>query len=116
MIMVDLLLRFAIGGVVVSAFALLGDMVKPESLGGIFAAAPTIALATVVLTMSKHGSAYVGIEARSMVAGALAFFVYACAVSFTLMRRRTKAVAVAGALLPLWFATATALWIVWLRH
>jgi Protein of unknown function (DUF3147) len=66
----DMTLRFLIGGVVVSVFAILGDMLKPESLGGVFAAAPTIALATLVLTMHKHGGVYVATEARSMVAGA----------------------------------------------
>ena len=40
----DMMLRFLIGGIVVSVFAILGDVVKPESLGGVFAAAPTIAL------------------------------------------------------------------------
>ena len=68
--MTDIVLRFLIGGLVVSLFAILGDMVKPESLGGGFAAAPTIALATLVLTMHKHGGAYVATEARSMLAGA----------------------------------------------
>jgi len=29
----DMTLRFLIGGVVVSVFAILGDMLKPESLG-----------------------------------------------------------------------------------
>lgn len=114
--MMDTLLRFVIGGAVVSLFAIIGDMVKPESLGGIFAAAPTIALATLVLTMHKHGGAYVATEARSMIAGGVAFFVYACAVSFVLMRRRTKALTTAAALMPVWFATAAALWAVWLRR
>ena len=102
----DMMLRFLIGGIVVSVFAILGDIVKPESLGGGFAAAPTIALATLVLTMHKHGGVYVAAEARSMVAGAIAFFAYACAVSFVLMRWRAKALATAIALLPIWFATA----------
>ena len=63
----------------VSLFAVLGDLVKPESLGGVFAAAPTIALATLALTMHEHGAGYVAVEGRSMVAGAVAFFVYASA-------------------------------------
>ena len=112
----ELLLRFVIGGVVVSLFAVLGDMVKPESLGGVFAAAPTIALATVVLTMHQHGGAYVSLEARSMVAGAIAFFVYACSVSFVLMRFRTKGMLTAASLLLLWFGTAAGVWAVWLRR
>ena len=114
--MVDLLVRFVIGGVVVSLFAVLGDLVKPESLGGVFAAAPTIALATLVLTTHKHGAGYVAVEGRSMVAGAVAFFVYASAVSFVLMRYRTKAMATATWLLTVWFGTAAGLWAVWLRR
>ena len=112
----DLLIRFLIGGAVVSIFAVLGDMLKPESRGGTFAAAPTIALATLVLTMHKHGAGYVAVEGRSMVAGALAFAVYAAVVSFVLMRRRTPALATAAALLVVWFGTAAGLYAVWLRR
>jgi hypothetical protein len=111
----DMMPRFLIGGIVVSLFAILGDVVKPESSGGVFAAAPTIALATLVRTMHKHGGMYVATEARSMLAGAIALFAYACAVSFVLMRRRPKALTTAIALLPIWFATATGLWALWLR-
>ena len=111
-----MLLRFLIGGAVVSLFAVVGDMVKPESLGGIFAAAPTIALATLVLTMKRQGGAYVVTEARSMVAGAVAFLLYASAVSFLLMRWRPRALTAAAALLPVWLATSAALWVAWLRR
>jgi len=114
--MIDLLIRFLIGGLVVSLFAVLGDLLKPESLGGVFAAAPTIAMATLVLTMHKHGTGYVAIEGRSMVAGAIAFFVYASAVSFVLMRYRTRAMATATWLLVAWIGTAAGLWAVWLRR
>ena len=88
----DMMLRFMIGGMVVSVFAILGDVLKPESLGGVFAAAPTIALATMVLTMNKHGGgAYVATEARSMVAGADRLFrVCVYEVSFVLMRWRAE--------------------------
>jgi hypothetical protein len=112
----DLLLRFVIGGLVVSGFAVLGDLLKPESLGGVFAAAPTIALASIALTMHRRGGAFVAIEARSMIAGALAFFVYASVVSFVLMRFRTRTAATACGLLVVWFGTAAGLWAVWLRR
>jgi len=112
----DLALRFVIGGLVVSLFAVIGDIVKPESLGGVFAAAPTIALATIALTMKKHGAAYVAIEARSMIAGACAFFVYASAVSFVLMRFRTRTLRTAAWLMTVWLGTAAGLWAVWLRR
>jgi hypothetical protein len=44
-LMSELLLRFAIGGIVVSAFATLGDVFKPKSFAGLFEAAPSLALA-----------------------------------------------------------------------
>jgi uncharacterized membrane protein (GlpM family) len=111
----DLLLRFIIGGIVVSLFAVLGDMIKPESVGGVFAAAPTIALATIALTLHKHGAGYVAVEARSMIAGAIAFVVYAATVSFVLMRYRTKSLATAASLMIVWFGTAAGLFAIWLR-
>jgi hypothetical protein len=114
--MADLLARFVIGGLVVIAFSILGDIFKPKSLGGIFAAAPTIALASISLTAHQHGTAYVSLEARSMIAGALAFFVYACIVSFVLMRYRPRSLTAALALLPIWFGTSGILWSTWLRR
>jgi len=114
--MSDLLLRFLIGGMVVSLFAVLGDMLKPESLGGVFVAAPTIALATIALTMQQHGAGYVAVEGRSMVAGAIAFFIYAGVVSFVMMRYRPSAMKASAGLLVVWVGTAAGLWAVWLRR
>ena len=111
--MPDLVARFLIGGLVVIAFSILGDIFKPKSLGGIFAAAPTIALASITLTAHQHGSAYVSIETRSMIAGGLAFFVYACAVSFVLMRYRPRSLVAAG--LAHLVCRSRALYAVWLR-
>jgi len=113
--MPDLIARFLIGGSVVILFSILGDVFKPKSLGGIFAAAPTIALASISLTAHQHGNAYVSLEARSMIAGALAFFLYACVVSFILMRYRPRSLVAAGALSPIWFAVAFTLWALLLR-
>lgn len=113
--MPDLIARFLFGGLVVIAFSILGDIFKPKSLGGIFAAAPTVALASITLTMHRQGAAYVSLEGRSMIAGALAFFVYACAVSFVLMRYRPRSLTAAGALSPIWFGVAFTLWAILLR-
>lgn len=111
----DLLLRFLIGGVVISAFAVIGDLLKPESLGGVFAGAPTIALATIPMTIHKHGASYAAVQSRSMVGGAIAFFVYACVVSFVLMRWRPGASKTAAIALLAWAVTAATAWAVWLR-
>ncbi len=45
--MKEILLRFVIGGIVVSTFAILADLFKPKSFPiGLFGAAPSVALAT----------------------------------------------------------------------
>ncbi len=41
--------RFLVGGIVVSAFAVLGDVLRPKSFAGLFGAAPSLALATLSL-------------------------------------------------------------------
>jgi hypothetical protein len=95
-----------VGGVVVSAFSLLGDLLKPKSFAGLFGAAPSIALATLVLTVTTEGKGYAGVEGRSMLVGAVAFFFYALVASRLLMARKTRALTVASLAMPLWFACA----------
>jgi hypothetical protein len=113
--MTDLVLRFFIGGVVVSSFAILGDIFRPKSFAGLFGAAPSIALATVGLTIHHNGKLYAAIEARSMIAGAVAMAVYAVTVSWVLLRFKPPALAVTLALLPLWFGVSFGIWQFYLR-
>jgi hypothetical protein len=54
----DILIRFIVGGAIVSAFAVLSDLFKPKSFAGIFGAAPSVALATIALTVAKEGRSY----------------------------------------------------------
>jgi hypothetical protein len=56
--MKELILRFLIGGVSVCAFSLLGDLLRPKSFAGLFSAAPSVALATLGLTIAAKGNAY----------------------------------------------------------
>ena len=107
--MKEILIRFLIGGFVVSAFAALGDLFKPKSFAGLFGAAPSVALATLALTIAFQGKTYATAEARSMIAGAVAFFAYACCVSHMMMRCRSRALAATIVLIPIWFAVAFAL-------
>jgi hypothetical protein len=44
--MTEYVVRFFVGGAVVSAFAMLGDALQPKSFAGLFGAAPSVALAT----------------------------------------------------------------------
>jgi hypothetical protein len=104
--MSEIILRFLIGGTVVSCFAVLGKIFRPKSFVGLFGAAPSIALATLGLTVTKYGHVYAAKEARSMILGAIAFFIYACVCSFILMRYRPHALTATIALMPVWFGVS----------
>lgn len=108
--MSDLLFRFVAGGVIVSLFAMLGDVLRPKSFAGLFGAAPSIALATLGLTIHKSGRVYAALEGRSMMLGSLAFLVYAAAVSWVLRRYRPAALVATTLLMPVWFAVSLGLW------
>ena len=53
--MTQLIFRFAVGGLIVSLFVALGDVLKPKSFAGLFAAAPSVALAALGLTIAADG-------------------------------------------------------------
>lgn len=111
----DLILRFLIGGAVVSLFAILGDIFRPKSFAGLFGAAPSIALATLGLTIHSYGHNYAAAEGRSMVLGAVAFFLYANAASFVLMHYHPRTPLATIGLMPIWFGVAFGLWALFLR-
>jgi hypothetical protein len=111
----EILLRFVIGGAVVSAFAALGGLFKPKSLAGLFGAAPSVALATLSLTVASNGPLYAAIEARSMTAGAVALFIYTSCVCWGMMRLEWRALVATTVVIPLWLASAWALWLIFLR-
>jgi Protein of unknown function (DUF3147) len=111
-LLMDTVVRFAIGGLVVSAFSLISDLLKPKTFAGLFGAAPSVALATLGLTVLKEGKQYAAFEARSMILGAVALLVYAAAVSYLLLRFKFSALPVALFCLLLWLGVATGLWYV----
>jgi tetrahydromethanopterin S-methyltransferase subunit C len=49
--MAQLVFRFLVGGLIVSLFAALADVLKPKSFAGLFGAAPSVGLATLALTV-----------------------------------------------------------------
>jgi hypothetical protein len=106
----ELLVRFIIGGVVVSIFSTLGDVLRPKSFAGLFGAAPSIALATIGLTIHHNGKAFVALEARSMMLGALAFCVYAASTSWLLRRFRLATLVATMGPMPVWFMVSFGLW------
>jgi hypothetical protein len=84
--MEEYLIRFVAGGLMVSAFAAVGDVVRPKSFAGLFGAAPSIAIVTLVIALFKQGPLDVSIEGRSMILGAIALATYSL-VSCQLLKR-----------------------------
>jgi hypothetical protein len=113
--MMTLVWRFIVGGLAVSAFAVLGDLLRPKSFAGLFGAAPSVALATLSLTVADKGAQYAATEARSMMLGAVAFLLYACVASRLMFRHLLPATKVTLTALSLWLAVAIIGWAALLR-
>ena len=106
----ELLARFFIGGVIVSFFAVIAEMLRPKSFAGLFGAAPSVALATLGITIAGNGKHYAATEAHFMIFGAIAFSCYALASNWMLRRWRPPALVATTMLLPIWFAVSLGLW------
>jgi hypothetical protein len=104
--MLGYVLRFLAGGLAVSAFAALGDALRPRSFAGLFAAAPSIALATILIALTHDGARFVSLEARSMVLGALALAVYCWTVGLILRRMGVSSLSASMAAMIVWLAAA----------
>jgi hypothetical protein len=113
--MTQIVIRFFVGGIVVSSFAIIGDILRPKSFAGLFGAAPSVALATLALTVAGDGRLYAATEGRSMIAGAIAFFAYASLVSWILMGGRSAALRITIAAMPAWFGVGFGIWDYWLK-
>jgi hypothetical protein len=99
-------LRFLAGGIAVSAFAALGDTLRPKSFAGLFGAAPSIALATLLITLSQKGAPFAAVEGRSMIIGALALAAYSWVVCVVLKKFLLSSRTATLAALIVWFAVA----------
>jgi hypothetical protein len=99
----EAVIRFIVGGLFVSAFAVLADILKPKSFAGLFGAAPSIALATLIITIANQGASYAALEARSMIGGALGFCIYAYSVAKLMAPATYSSKVVTSASLVVWF-------------
>jgi Protein of unknown function (DUF3147) len=104
--MSEYVVRFLLGGVVVSAFAMLGDVLRPKSFAGLFGAAPSVALATLGIAIYQHGAGYAAIQSMSMMAGAVALAVYSVVVCHLLVRARLRAFPAAMLSIAAWLIVA----------
>jgi hypothetical protein len=106
---VDYLIRFLVGGVVVSLFAIFADVLRPKSFAGLFGAAPSVALPTLTLAFWRHGGSYVATEGRSMILGGVALAAYSFLVCQLLMRVRCSALTSSVSASAAWFIVAIGL-------
>lgn len=113
--LLQLVLRFVLGGLIVSAFAVVGHVVRPKTFSGIFSAAPSVALATFGLTYLKKGPMYAATEGRSMIAGAVALGCCSWFVSYGLLTRGWNTTVTTALSWVVWLAVALAIWGVALR-
>ena len=111
----EIAIRFIIGGLFVTAFALIGDVLKPKSFAGLFGAAPSVALATLALTVISEGAGVAATESVSMMVAAIALFCYASCMSWIMMHRPHRTIWTTIAVLPVWAGVAFGLWYVLLK-
>lgn len=79
-------LKALAGGSLVVAFSGLGDVLKPKAFAGLFGAAPSVALASLAVTVLTSGPAKAAVSARGMIAGAVGMVAY-CIAATILVRR-----------------------------
>jgi len=104
--MTEYVVRFIAGGVIVSAFAILGDMLRPKSFAGLLGAAPSVALATLGIVVVQHGPHYAAAESWTMIYGAVALGCYSVAVCHLLMRYSLNALPATILASAVWLAVA----------
>lgn len=115
MIVGEMVLRFVIGGLLVSLFAVIGDVLRPKTFAGLFGAAPSIALASLGIAFVLDGGRYVRVEGRSMILGAVALAAYALVAGVPLLKGNKHTLPVAAGALAIWFAVALGLKAIILR-
>jgi hypothetical protein len=114
-VIMDLIFRFIAGGLIVSLFAVIGDVMKPRTFAGLFGAAPSVALATLSLTMWTEGKFYAAVEAGSMIFGAIALCVYAFVVIHLITTHKLHATSATLCAIPAWLICSLGAWLLVLR-
>ena len=87
----------------------LGDTLRPKSFAGLFGAAPSIALATLLITLSHKGAPFAAVEGRSMIVGAFALAAYSWVVCVLLKKFLMSSWTATMAAMVIWFVAALGL-------
>jgi uncharacterized membrane protein (GlpM family) len=109
----SLVVKALVGGLLVVVFSLIGESVKPRHLAGIASAAPSIALASLAITLLVSGIDKARNLSTGMIAGAVALIAWCLVAGYTVKRFGAFKGAAAATLV--WFGIALALWAAILR-
>jgi hypothetical protein len=112
MTVMDALARFLLGGLMISLFAMAGDLLKPRTFAGLLGAAPSLALASLGLAIGRRGHDYATTECRFMIAGAIALAAHSALMSLLLMRYHWSPMPATLGAAAAWFVVAFGLWII----
>jgi hypothetical protein len=86
------------GGLFVAGFALVGEMLEPKRFAGLFSAAPSVALANLIVVIGAQGDQEAIADTRGMAVGAIAFALSAVAgVALVRRYRATRGAALVAA-------------------
>jgi hypothetical protein len=105
-------LRFLLGGAVVSLLAVIGTIFRPPTFAGIFGSAPSIAIASLTLAFARRGPDYAATEAQSMIIGAAGLVAYSAACVWGVERPHIPVWAGTALCWTTWIATTLVLWTV----
>ena len=100
-----LAIRALAGGLLVLAFALLSEGLRPKRFAGLFSASPAVAIAGLAITLLDKGAHDAHQNALGMVVGSVALVAYAAATIPLL--RKFRASAAATLAISAWILTAT---------
>lgn len=78
--------KFLAGGTLVVLFALVSESFEPKRFAGLFSAAPSVLLASLMVTVVLEGTVPASASASGAVAGAVGLLVFALASSWAVYR------------------------------
>ncbi|MDB5554344.1 MAG: hypothetical protein JWL86_4328 [Rhizobium sp.] len=89
----------------------MGDVLRPKSFAGLFGAALSVALVSLALAFSMHGSGYVSAQVTLMMAGAAALLSFSVVTRQLLGKTALSAMSVTLLAFPVWLIVAFGLYV-----
>lgn len=102
--LIVIVVKALLGGTIVSAFAVVGHVLRPKWFAGLFGAAPSVAIASLAVTVLDKGRHDASLAAYGMLFGAAGFVAYSVTVRPLLSRYHAAVAASLGCVV--WVAVA----------